>query len=230
MSYVPSPFFIFLIRSFISFLPSKLKTTLLISLFANSMTSSSINNPFVVNVNLKFLSFLSSMLRAYSTVFLHTSQFNSGSPPKKSTSKFLLPVLFSTKKSMAFFAVSNDINPLVPQYSPSPAKQYWQFILQSWATCKQIAFNTKSLLFIFSAIVLNSSSLNSLPLLLNSCTSSTVSTTSFIETFSYLSLIFSNIISLSFSTLISLCSLCFNVELLSLSLSLVHSSPFKILS
>ena len=52
------------------------------------MTSSVRFTPLVVSVKRKFLFFSFSILRAYATSCLHTSKFTSGSPPKKSTSRF----------------------------------------------------------------------------------------------------------------------------------------------
>ena len=119
-----------------------LSTTFAISLLANSMISSFRSTPLVVSVNLNFLSYFSSRLLPYSTVFLTTSQFISGSPPKKSTSRFLLKPEFATRKSSDLFATSSDISALSPLYSPSPAKQYLQARLQSWAICRHNALTT----------------------------------------------------------------------------------------
>ena len=70
------------------------------------MISSVMATQLVVVVNLKCLFFSFSMLRPYSTRRLMTGKFISGSPPKKSTSRFTRLPLFSTSQSRAALPTS----------------------------------------------------------------------------------------------------------------------------
>ena len=54
------------------------------------------------------------MLLPYSTSCLTTSKFIVGSPPKKSTSRFLLEPELATRKSRAFFPTSKLIRARLP--------------------------------------------------------------------------------------------------------------------
>ena len=176
--------------------PSMLRTTLLHSLSANSITSSSISTPFVVSVKLKCLLCVFSSSLPYATSSLHTSQFKSGSPPKKSTSRFLRLPEFSTRKSSACLPTSRDMIPALPLYSPLPAKQYLQSILHPCATWRQIAFSTDCLAFKSPAISSNGSSEKSSFSALSSSISAIVSSTSLSATEPYLAFISSMISSL----------------------------------
>ena len=70
------------------------------------MISSFISTQLVVMVNLNFLFFSFSMERPYATRRLTTSKFISGSPPKKSTSRFTRLPLCSTSQSSAALPTS----------------------------------------------------------------------------------------------------------------------------
>ena len=78
-----------------------LEKYIVISRFAKSITSSSIRTPFVVRVKRKFFPRSPSTERAYATSCFTTSKLRSGSPPKKSTSRFLRLPEFSIRKSSA---------------------------------------------------------------------------------------------------------------------------------
>ena len=68
--------------------------------------------PFVVSVKRNFLSCSFSCSRPYATRSFTTCQFISGSPPKKSTSRFFLLPELAIRKSSAFFPTSKDISAL----------------------------------------------------------------------------------------------------------------------
>ena len=72
-----------------------------------------------------------------------TGKFISGSPPKKSTSRFLRFPLCLTSQSSAFLPVSAlSRQRLCMWYSPVSAKQYLQRRLQSCAACRHMALTT----------------------------------------------------------------------------------------
>ena len=73
------------------------------------MISSFKRTPFVVNVKRNFLWFASSKERPYSTSCFTTFQFNSGSPPKKSTSRCSLLPEFAKALTLADHVVLADI-------------------------------------------------------------------------------------------------------------------------
>ena len=72
------------------------------------------DRPTVVSVKRNFLLCSSSRLLPYSTSCFTTSKFIVGSPPKKSTSRFLLEPELATRKSNAFLPTSKLIRALLP--------------------------------------------------------------------------------------------------------------------
>ena len=76
-----------------------------------------------------------------------TSKFISGSPPKKSTSKFLRDEECFIRKSMAFLATSKLMSSLPVPKSPFDAKQYSHLKLQSCEMFKHMALMGETPMF-----------------------------------------------------------------------------------